>query len=105
MRQIASGAAPVSTLCSAAHIEDDLSPLAAHELDGEMPDAASRAEHAHALVVAEATVVEEALPRAEAREGKCSALDVRQRARLRREHGCRDDGVIGGSAVPVERRQ
>jgi hypothetical protein len=45
------------------------------------------------------------LPSAEAGECQRRTLDVRQPARLGRHHGRGHDRVLGGDAVPVERRQ
>jgi len=54
------------------------------------------------LVLAQA-VVEEALPGTEPGERERRALDARQPARLRRQCGRREDGVLGGDAVAIER--
>jgi hypothetical protein len=72
------------------------------ELDGEMADAATRTQDAHALALAQLTVIEEALPRAEPSERERRALDVWETAWLRREHGRRNERILCGDAVAVE---
>src|SRR5262245_31721493 len=73
------------------------------ELSGEMPRSTVRSEHADALVLAEGAVVEEPLPRGQAGERERRALDVAQAPRFAGQHRGRDDCVLGGDAVAVER--
>jgi hypothetical protein len=84
---------------------DHMRAAPARELGREMSDAAGGSVDQHSLAFLQAAVVEQSLPGGQPGERDRRALDIGERARLRRKHLDRHDRVLRRRAVAVEARE